>query len=55
MVKRGSPHLRYVLMNVAITAKNYNAVLAEYYNKKRAIEGKINKKEATRREICVDF
>lgn len=40
MVKRGSPHLRYVLMNVAITAKNYNAVLAEYYNKKHVVEGK---------------
>ena len=40
MVKRGSPHLRYVLMNVAITAKNWNPVLAEYYNKKRTAEGK---------------
>jgi len=40
MVKRGSPHLRYVLMNVAITAKNYNAVLAEYYAKKHGKEGK---------------
>ena len=40
MVKRGSPHLRYVLMNVAITAKNWNQVLAEYYNKKRVTEGK---------------
>ena len=40
MVKRGSPHLRYVLMNVAVTAKNWNQVLAEYYNKKRVTEGK---------------
>lgn len=40
MVKRGSPHLRYVLMNVAITVKNWNQVLAEYYNKKRVTEGK---------------
>lgn len=40
MVKRGSPHLRYVLMNVAITAKSWNQVLAEYYNKKRVTEGK---------------
>lgn len=40
MVKRGSPHLRYVLMNVAITAKSWNPVLAEYYNKKRVTEGK---------------
>lgn len=40
MVKRGSPHLRYVLMNVAITAKNWNQVLAEYYNKKHVTEGK---------------
>jgi transposase len=34
MVKRGSPHLRYVLMNVAVTVKNYNPVFAEYFNKK---------------------
>ena len=40
MVKRGSPHLRYVLMNVAISAKSWNQVLAEYYNKKRVTEGK---------------
>lgn len=40
MVKRGSPHLRYVLMNVAITAKSWNQILAEYYNKKRVTEGK---------------
>ena len=40
MVKRGSPHLRYVLMNVAITAKNWNQALAEYYSKKHVAEGK---------------
>jgi len=40
MVKRGSPHLRYVLMNVAITAKNWNQALAEYYSKKHVTEGK---------------
>ena len=39
MVKRGSPHLRYVLMNLAISLKNNNAVFREYYLKKRE-EGK---------------
>ena len=39
MVKRGSPHLRYVLMNLAISLKNNNAVFREYYLKKRN-EGK---------------
>ena len=39
MVKRVSPHLRYVLMNLAISLKNNNAVFREYYLKKRE-EGK---------------
>ena len=39
MVKRGSPHLRYVLMNLAISLKNDNAVFRDYYLKKRD-EGK---------------
>lgn len=39
MVKRGSPHLRYVLMNLAVALKNHNPVFAEYYLKKRD-EGK---------------
>lgn len=39
MVKRGSPSLRYVLMNLAISLKNHNAVFKEYYLKKRD-EGK---------------
>lgn len=39
MVKRGSPHLRYVLMNLAISLKNHNSVFADYYLKKRD-EGK---------------
>lgn len=39
MVKRGSPHLRYVLMNLAVALKNHNPVFTEYYLKKRD-EGK---------------
>ena len=39
MVKRGSPHLRYVLMNLAISLKNFNPLFHEYYLKKRD-EGK---------------
>ena len=39
MVKRGSPILRYTLMNLAISLKNHNAVFKEYYLKKRD-EGK---------------
>lgn len=39
MVKRGSPSLRYVLMNLAVSLKNHNAVFKEYYLKKRD-EGK---------------
>ena len=39
MVKRGSPFLRYTLMNLAISLKNHNAVFKEYYLKKRD-EGK---------------
>ena len=39
MVKRGSPFLRYTLMNLAIALKNHNAVFKEYYLKKRD-EGK---------------
>lgn len=40
IIKRGSPHLRYVLMNVAVTAKNWNTVLVQYYSKKHVVEGK---------------
>ena len=39
MVKRGSPSLRYILMNLAVSLKNHNAVFKEYYLKKRD-EGK---------------
>lgn len=39
MVKRGSPHLRYVLMNLAIALKNHNSIFANYYLKKKD-EGK---------------
>ena len=39
MVKRGSPFLRYTLMNLAISLKNHNAIFKEYYLKKRN-EGK---------------
>lgn len=39
MVKRGSPHLRYAIMNVCMPLIQYNMVFAEYYAKKRA-EGK---------------
>ena len=39
MVKHGSSHLRYVLMNCAQTVVNYEPTFAEFYTKKRA-EGK---------------
>ena len=39
MVKRGSSHLRFTLMNLCIPLMQYNVVFAEYYAKKRA-EGK---------------
>ena len=39
MVKRGSPHLRYVLMNLAIALKNFNPLFHTYYLKKKE-EGK---------------
>lgn len=39
MVKRGSSHLRFTLMNVCIPLVRFNVVFAEYYRKKRS-EGK---------------
>jgi len=42
MVKRGSSHLRYTLMNLCIPLIQYNMVFAEYYAKKRA-EGKTHR------------
>lgn len=39
MVKRGSSHLRFTLMNVCVPLIRYNVVFAEYYHKKRS-EGK---------------
>lgn len=39
MVKRGSSHLRYALMNCTMPLIMYNMVFAEYYHKKRS-EGK---------------
>lgn len=39
MVKRGSSHLRFTLMNLCIPLIQYNIVFAEYYARKRA-EGK---------------
>lgn len=39
MVKHGSSHLRYALMNACLPLITYEAVFAEYYAKKRA-EGK---------------
>ncbi len=42
MVKRGSGHLRYVLMNVANTVIIYNTQFYDYYNKKR-LEGKAHR------------
>lgn len=42
MVKRGSPHLRYVLMNVATTVVNNNHTFSYYYWKKRN-EGKYHR------------
>lgn len=39
MVKRGSSHLRFTLMNLSIPIIQYNIVFAEYYAKKRN-EGK---------------
>ena len=42
MVKRGSSHLRYTLMNLCIPLIQYNMVFAEYYQKKRH-EGKTHR------------
>lgn len=42
MVKRGSPHLRYALMNVATTVVNNNRTFSDYYWKKRN-EGKYHR------------
>jgi hypothetical protein len=39
MVKRGSSHLRFTLMNVCVPLISHNVVFAEYYHKKRS-EGK---------------
>ena len=39
MVKRGSSHLRFTLMNVCVPLIRHNVVFAEYYHKKRC-EGK---------------
>ena len=36
MVKRGSSHLRFTLMNLCVPLIQYNIVFAEYYAKKRA-------------------
>ena len=43
MVKRGSPHLRYVLMNVAMTIILNNPTFYEYYSKKHYKEGKTHR------------
>ena len=40
MVKHGSGHLRYVLMNVAMTIIKYNPTFYSYYSKKHNQEGK---------------
>lgn len=42
MVKRGSPYLRYTLMNLSIPLIRHNLVFAEYYAKKRE-EGKTHR------------
>lgn len=42
MVKRGSPHLRFTLMNLCIPLIQYNMVFAEFYAKKRS-EGKTHR------------
>lgn len=42
MVKRGSPHLRYTLMNMAMTVSKYNPTFSTYYWKKRN-EGKYHR------------
>jgi len=39
MVKHGSSHLRYAIMNCCVPLITHNIVFAEYYAKKRA-EGK---------------
>ena len=39
MVKRGSSHLRYTLMNLCVPLIQHNYIFAAYYNKKRS-EGK---------------
>ncbi len=43
MVKHGSPHLRYVLMNVAKTIIIHNPTFYEYYSKKHHKEGKTDR------------
>ena len=42
MVKRGSSHLRFTLMNLCIPLIQYNMVFAEYYAKKKN-EGKTHR------------
>lgn len=42
MVKHGSSHLRYTLMNLCIPLIQYNMIFAEYYAKKRS-EGKTHR------------
>ena len=42
MVKRGSSHLRFTLMNLCIPLIQYNMTFAEYYAKKRN-EGKTHR------------
>lgn len=42
MVKRGSSHLRYTLMNCCMPLIRFNMVFAEYYHKKRS-EGKCHR------------
>lgn len=49
MVKRGSSHLRYALLNVCMPIVKYNYTFAEYYNKKRG-EGKIHRVAQT--HVC---
>lgn len=41
MVKRGSSHLRFTLMNLCIPLTQYNMIFAEYYVKKRAPKEKL--------------
>ena len=57
MVKRGSSHLRFTLMNLCIPLIQYNMIFAEYYAKKRS-EGKTHRVASShviKKLICIIY